>query len=92
MKVNVLEKDKNSLKIEVIGESVGFVNAIREELWEDKNVTESAYIKEHPYLDEPKIWVRMKKGNPKKALVDASQRLIDKTKELEKEFERALKK
>jgi DNA-directed RNA polymerase subunit L len=92
MKLNIVKEDKHSLEIEVQGESVGFVNALREELWKDKNVDEAAYIKEHPYLAEPKIYVKVSRGDPRTALKRAAKRLLDKTKEFEENFERALKK
>ena len=92
MKLNVVRKDENSLEVEIVGETVGFVNALREELWNDKNVEEAAYIKEHPYLAEPKIWVKVKKGDPKKALIDAAKRLKEKIKDFKENFERALEK
>ena len=82
MKLTILEETKDSLKIEVDGETISFVNAIREELWNDPNVDEAAYIREHPYLEKPKIWVKVKKGSPKKALLDAVKRLQNRTKEL----------
>jgi len=85
-------KDDSVLEIEVKGERVGFVNLIKEELWEDKQVDEATYIKEHPYMAEPKIYVKMKgKADPKIALKKAQKRLIVKLKDLKGEFERALK-
>lgn len=92
MKLNIIKGEGNLLEVEVVGETIGFVNALREELWNDKNVEEAAYVKEHPYLAEPKIWVKVKHGDPKKALLDAAKRLEDKIKNFEKNFERALKK
>ena len=92
MKLNIVKKDDKLLEVEIVGETIGFVNALREELWNDKNVDEAAYVKEHPYLAEPKIWVKVKRGDPKKALLDAAKRLEEKVKEFEENFERALKK
>jgi len=92
MKLKSLKQDKNLLFVEVDGESVGFVNLVKEELWKNKNVDESVYIKEHPYMAEPKLYVKMKhKSDPKKAIVKANKRILVQLKDLEKEFKRALK-
>ena len=86
-------KDKDGvLMLELEGESKGFANVLREELWNDKNVSEAADIKEHPYMDQPKLFVKMKgKNKPQKALKDAAKRVEVKVKDLEKEFSRAFK-
>ena len=92
MKLNNIKEDKNLLEVEVVGESIGFVNLVKEELWKDKNVNEAACIKEHPYMAEPKIYVKMKgKFNPRVALDKAVKRIQVDLKELKKEFETASK-
>ena len=92
MNVKVLKKEKDMLLVELGGESVGFANLIRKELWNDKNVDEAAYIKEHPYMAEPKVYVKMKgKFSPKSALLNAAKRIESNIKELKKEFQRNLK-
>jgi len=91
MKLNTIKKDKNLLEVEVVGESVGFVNLIKEELWNDKAVDEAAYIKEHPYMVEPKIYVKTKEKEPKPIIQNAVKRILAQLKDLEKDFKRALK-
>jgi len=91
MELNVIKKDKNLLEVEVKGGGVGFVNLIKEELWNDKSVDEAAYIKEHPYMSEPKLYVKTKRKKPKKVIEDALKRVEVQLKDLKKEFKRALK-
>ncbi len=92
MELKVLKKEGNLLMIELKGESVGFANLIKEELWNDKHVDEAAYIKEHPYMAEPKIYVRTKgKSDPRVATERASKRILVKLEDLKKEFKMALK-
>ena len=92
MELNKIKEDSNTIEIELKGEGVGFANLLKEELWNDKNVDETAYIKKHPYMAEPKIYVKMKgKSSPRTALERAVKRLQVKLKDLEKEFKRALK-
>ncbi|MFH8080360.1 MAG: DNA-directed RNA polymerase subunit L [Candidatus Aenigmatarchaeota archaeon] len=86
MEVKVLRQDKNSLLIELKGDTIGFANLLSEELWEHKEVEEAAAIKEHPYMSEPKVYVKTRGANPKNVLLDAARSLQTKLKELEKEF------
>ncbi|MCX6821222.1 MAG: DNA-directed RNA polymerase subunit L [Candidatus Aenigmarchaeota archaeon] len=92
MELKTIKRDTNFLEIELKGESIGFVNLIKEELWEDENVDEAACVKEHPYMAEPKLYIRMKgKNTPEAAIERAIKRIQVKVKELKGEFERALK-
>ncbi len=91
MELNVIKKDKNLLEVEVKGESVGFVNLVKEELWNDKSVDEAAFIKEHPYMSEPKLYVKTKRKKPKGVIKDALKRIEVQLKDFKKEFKRALK-
>ena len=86
------KQEKNLLELEVKGESVGFVNLVKEELWNDKSVEEAASIKEHPYMSEPKLYVKMEgSSNPVVAIDRANKRIATQLDELKGEFERALK-
>jgi DNA-directed RNA polymerase subunit L len=93
MELNKIREDTEMIEIELKGESVGFANLLKEELWNDENVDEAAYIKEHPYMAEPKIYVKMKGGrfNTRVALERAVKRLQVKLKSLKRELKRALK-
>ena len=92
MELSVIEQDEKRLILEVKDESTSFANMLRAELWNDKSVSEAAHIKEHPYLGQPKILVKTERGSPKVALEKASVRVLDKAKEFQEEFKRALKK
>jgi DNA-directed RNA polymerase subunit L len=92
MEVRVLKQEKDSLLVELKGDTIGFANLISEELWENKDVYEAASIKEHPYIAEPKVYVKTKGVSPKKVLLDTAKSLQNKVKELEKEFQANLKK
>jgi DNA-directed RNA polymerase subunit L len=92
MEVRVLKQDKDSLLVELKGDTIGFANLISEELWENKDVEEAASIKEHPYMAEPKVYVKTKGSSPKKVLLDAARSLKNKVEEIEKEFQMNIKK
>jgi len=92
MEVKKIKDENGVLMLELEGESKNFANLLREELWNDKDVSEVAAIKEHPYMEQPKLFLKMKgKNKPQKSLKDAAKRMEVKVKELEKEFSRALK-
>lgn len=92
MELRVVEEDEKKLVLEIEGETFTLTNMLREELWSDKSVAEAASIKRHPYLDQPKILVKVYRGNPKNALEKAASRIVDKSKDFKEEFKRALKK
>lgn len=92
MELNVLENKENSMLVEVKGETVTVTNALKSELWEDPSTLESAHIKEHPYLAEPKIFVKASKGKPQTLLDKAAERVASQADEFLEEFKKALKK
>lgn len=88
MELRVLEKKKDKLKVEVVGESHTLLNLLRENAWKGK-LEQASYMIEHPYLSQPKIIVRAK--NPKKILTDSAQMIVDDSKDFSREFKRAVK-
>lgn len=74
MELNVLEQKKNRIVFELPGADHTFCNALKQELWNDKDVTVSAYNIRHPLIGIPKFIVESK-GDVKSALSDASSRL-----------------
>jgi DNA-directed RNA polymerase subunit L len=92
MELNVTKKDDNSRIIEFKGGSFSFVNMIEEELWNNKDIDEAACIKEHPYMSEPKLYIKMKgKQSPEVQLKKAISGIQTQIKELKEEFSKALK-
>lgn len=92
MELKKIKEDEKTLLLEVGGESFTLTNLIREELWNDKSVSEAAQIKEHPYLSQPKIFVKVSRGSPITALEKATERAIEQAKELKEQFKKAFKK
>ena len=93
MELKVLKRDdkENILLLEVKGETFTLTHTIEDELWEDPNVLEAADMREHPYLEEPKIWVKVERGSPITALKKACSRIERNLDKLSKTFEKALK-
>ncbi len=87
MTLTVLENEDSKLKIKV--PDMTLVNLINDNIWQQRGIEVSAYAREHPYLSEPVLLVKAK--NPKKALLEASQKIVDDVKDLRKQFQSAMK-
>ena len=88
MKIEVLENEKETLKIEV-HDNTTLINVINENLWKKKGIDMAAFKVDHPYLSKPILIVKSK--NPKKALLDATEQVIDDVKDLRKKFQAEIK-
>jgi len=87
MKIEVLENDKESMKLE-IHDNTTLVSVINENLWQQK-VDVAAFNVDHPYLSKPVLLVKAR--NPKKAVLDAAEQVIEDVKELQKKVGNELK-
>ncbi len=87
MEINVLEEKAKRMVFELKGEDHTLCNVIREELWNDKAVTVSAYTISHPLVGIPKFIIETNGDKePRKALKDAISRLKKKNADLEKQL------
>jgi DNA-directed RNA polymerase subunit L len=92
VKVKVLKKADNELKIEVEGSSHGLCNLIQKRLLDDKTVDFAGYDLPHPLASSPIIYVRMKgKAKPEEALITAVESVREANDAFGKELERVLK-
>jgi DNA-directed RNA polymerase subunit L len=92
VKVNVLKKSGNELKIEINGSSHGLCNLLQKRLLEDKKVDFAGYDLPHPLASSPTIYVRMKgDAKPEDALIRAAEKVRESNDAFGKELERVLK-
>jgi DNA-directed RNA polymerase subunit L len=92
VKVKVLKKADNELKIEIEGSSHGLCNLIQKRLLEDKTVDFAGYDVPHPLASSPIIYLRMKgKAKPEEALISAVEKVREANDAFSKELERVLK-
>lgn len=92
MKVKVLKKSENELKIEIQGSSHGLCNLLQKRLLEDKTVDFAGYDIPHPLASSPIIYLRMKgKAKPEDALIEAVAKVREANDAFGKELDRALK-
>ena len=71
MPVKVLIKDKNELRLRIIGESHTSLQMLRERLNNSSDIEYANYFPGHPELDDPEFYIRTKgKKSADKVLKD----------------------
>ena len=71
MPVKVLIKDKNELRLRIIGESHTSLQMLRERLNNSADIEYANYFPGHPELDDPEFYIRTKgKKSADKVLKD----------------------
>lgn len=92
MKIKILKKTENELKIEIEGVGHGVCNLLQKNLLEGKNVDQAGYDVPHPLASSPVIYLRMKgKAKPEEALIEAAEKAKESNKAFGKALEAALK-
>ena len=92
MKVNVIKKSSNELKIEVEGAGHTIGNLLQKKLLEEENVDLAGYDIPHPLASGTIIYVRTKgKVKPEQVLKSAIEKTRETNKEFGKELARAFK-
>jgi len=90
MKVKLLRKESNELRIEIEGEGHTFCNMLQKALLEDETVEMAGYDIPHPLMTKTIVYVRTKdKRKPEAALRDAAAKLRKRSRELRKTLEKA---
>ena len=93
MKIKILQRSDNELKIEVEGMGHSLCNLLQSKLLEEQNVDLAGYDIPHPIASNPIIFLRTKKGvKPEKILQKAVKEAIKMNKEFREELEKTLKK
>ena len=92
MKIRILRRESNELKIEVEGEGHTFCNMLQKALLEDEAVELAGYDRPHPLMTKSIVYVRTKgRRRPEATLRDAAKKLRKRSRELRKALEEAFK-
>lgn len=92
MKMKILEKTSNELKIEIEGEGHTFCNVLQKTLLEDDAVEMAGYDIPHPLVSNPIVYLRTKgRRKPETALRDAAEKIRGRSTVFRVSFEKALK-
>mgnify|MGYP001563781943 CR=1 FL=1 len=92
MELNLLEKDKTSIKIEIINPEETLIYPLVSTLLQDEDVSDAQYYTGHPQLDKPVLYVRTKKNPPQAALKRAAEALAGQFRDAKALVEKALAK
>ena len=77
MQFEVIEQKDKTIKIGIKDADATIINPIIEGLNGNKKVKIVRYIETHPELDMPALYVEMYEGDPKEAIIAASNDLSD---------------
>jgi DNA-directed RNA polymerase subunit L len=90
LKLRIIKKSENELKIEIQGSSHGLCNMLQKRLLEDKTVDFAGYDVPHPLASSPIVYVRMKgDAKPQDALLRAVEKIREANDEFGKELDNA---
>lgn len=84
MEMKILEVKKNKVRFEFEGADHAMCNALKMELWQNKDVSVAGYSVSHPLVGKTEFIVETKSGEAKKAVEDALASLKKKIGDLEK--------
>ena len=92
MKVNFVKSSDNELKIEIEGVGHSLLNVLQKTLLEDSNIEVAGYHVPHPLIDSGVLFVHTKeKLNPETAILDATKKVLDLSKDFQTAFKKASK-
>jgi DNA-directed RNA polymerase subunit L len=92
MKVSVLKRSENELKIEIQGADHGICNLLQKKILQDENVDLAGYDVPHPLASSPIIYIRMKGDlKPEDTLLAAAKKAMADNDAFGKELAKALK-
>jgi len=77
MEFKLLEKKKDSIKVEIVDPDDTLIYPFIHELLQDKNVADARFVTGHPQLDKPILTVEVKEGKPQAALKKAAKSLAN---------------
>jgi DNA-directed RNA polymerase subunit L len=77
MEFKLVEKKKDSIKVEVLNPDETLIYPLIHELLQDKNVEDARYTTGHPQLDKPVLSVKVKDGKPQAAVKKAVKSLAN---------------
>lgn len=70
MEAKIISEEKNAIEIEIGQADQSLAQLLAEKLNSSKDVEFAAFKVDHPTLGRPRIILRMKKGDPKKLLLE----------------------
>lgn len=91
MEFKVISEKEKEIEISAIGADDTLMYPLLTEILKNEKVVEAKYVKGHPDLDVPSIFVRVSSGDPKSALKKAAEKLNGDFSDLRKKVEKKLR-
>ncbi|OGS66077.1 MAG: hypothetical protein A3K59_07315 [Euryarchaeota archaeon RBG_19FT_COMBO_69_17] len=91
MQLRLLEKGKNSIRIEISNPDDTVVYPLLTALLRHEDVSDARYFTGHPQLDKPVLTIETKKGNPQTVLKKVAEDLASEYASAKQLLERELK-
>ena len=90
MEFKLVEKKKDSIRLEIVNADETLIYPLIHELLQDKNVEDARYVTGHPQLDKATLTVEVKEGKPQAALKKAAKSLVNQFTEARQLIEKQL--
>ncbi|MFX0163057.1 MAG: RpoL/Rpb11 RNA polymerase subunit family protein [Candidatus Hodarchaeota archaeon] len=92
MMIKQLRLEEKMIEIVIEGEGHTFLNILTQTLQENPNVNFAAYKIDHPQISQPRLAITVSDGTPIEAIIEATKKLEEKSKEFIEKFTEAFKK
>ncbi len=90
--LRVLNKDKDSITIEMLNYDNTILRPLVDELLHDEQVQEARYYIKHPRIDNPQIYVKVNTGKPQAAVKRSIKRLSKAFENMETDLKKEMNK
>ena len=91
MEVKILVNEKNTIELELSGVDVSLAQLLAEKLNEEKDVDFASYKLEHPLIGSPKLFLRTKKGEPMKLVLEKLEEIKKEVSDFRDQFQDIVK-
>jgi DNA-directed RNA polymerase subunit L len=76
MEIKLVSKDKDSIEVEIPGETETLFEPLRSALLKNPKVKIAMYHAEHPWFDAKRLFVKVSDGKPAEALRAAAKEVL----------------
>jgi len=91
MDIKIISNEKNVIELELGGCDQSLAQILAEKLSEDKDVDFASFKVEHPLVANPRLFVRTKKGDPGKLVLEKLDELKKELQDFRAQFKDVVK-
>ena len=90
MEIELISKDKRSIEIKIPKSEETLILPLEHELLGDSKTEYAAFTKQHPFLSDPVIRIRVKDGKPQTSLKRSSRIVLKDLGDFETKLDKAI--